>query len=175
MRCGSTSAPATVDEFVDCRTIAPTVTIRDPARDVANGAGQGRPDADETPASVDLRAVRVAANPRRLCVEWHMGGSIEPPFTLSFWQSPSEDPKRGLALSVASRRGGPAEIGTSAYGPVRGRFGLSGERAAVLVESKDLAPPLRAGLGRPFTFAARAGHPGYSDKLNERLSALQYP
>jgi hypothetical protein len=188
MRCGGPDGPpVTEEEYVDCKSVGPVVTVSDPLMDVTeNGRAVSASIKESAEArTADLTAVRVAATEDRLCVEWETAAPIEPEYGLNFLTYPSGDQSRadGLSLSVEFDPSQPPDIGLLNRGSISGRVGIRDRRTSMLVKAGDLPEDTRAGLGESFSFAAHSArvigrtHPdqAYGDDLSYHDERPRYP
>jgi hypothetical protein len=185
-RCGGAKAPVTEEQFVDCATVGPVVSATDPEGDVGENSRPLPPHVAASPElrRADLRAVRVAAAPDRLCVQWETAAPIGPEHAFNFWVRPlGGGAQQGISLTVSFEPGQAPDVGTGPYGSTSGQVGVAGNVTSVTVEADDLAEPLRGALARPFTFAAhdawpvRREHPdqAYGDFLDVAGGEPSYP
>lgn len=186
MRCGgSREAPVTHEEYVDCSTIGQVVQVTDPAADL----NENQRPLDPTVArreelkKTDLRAMRVAATPQRLCVEWETAAPIQPKHAFNLWTYPDNRPDGGITLAVKFEARQAPDIGLFGRGSTSGRVGTRGRLTSLLIEADDLPQEWRAGLGERFTFSAQSAwivgrtdpDQAYGDRLPDGLDRPAYP
>ena len=157
IRCGVTGeAPVTTGDYVDCSSVAAVVEVADPEGDL--NENQRPPD----PAvvrrkelrNVDLTAMRVAATPERLCVEWETAApiAIEPRHSFDLWLYPVGQQAWRMSLAVTFEDGQAPDISASGRGSISGRAGTRDRRTSIVIEAEDLP---EGALEEPFTFSSQ--------------------
>jgi hypothetical protein len=186
IRCGGAEAPVTAGEYVDCATVSRVAEVSDLRHDLHENqrpvslSVAHRPELEKA----DIVAMRVAATPDRLCVEWRTAAPIEPKYAFNVWIWPTQAPPHTIALAVTFEPGQDPDIGMSGGGgSLSGRAGTRGRWTSLLVEADQLTEEGRATLERPFTFSAQSAwvvgrtHPdqAYGDWLPNGSERPVYP
>jgi hypothetical protein len=152
--CGADHPPEVTSEYVECDGIGDVAS----AEDVIDRQEPLTPE-----PTGDLKQVRVATSPDRLCVEWQAAAPVEVPLSVHFWAYPPSGGER-LALTGSLEGGQPPQVSAGPYGSRDGTLGVRGDSVSLVVERDDLPETQRAVLDGPFTFLAL----GFGDDLNQR-------
>lgn len=188
VRCGVTGEPpVTTGNYADCSSVAAVVEVADPEGDLNENQRPLDPAVARRKQlrNVDLIAMRVAATPERLCVEWETAAPIapEPRHSFNVWLYPVGQQAWEMSLAVTFENAQAPEISTSGGGSISGRAGTRGRRTSVVIDADDLPADSRSVLAEPFTFASQNAwvvgrtHPdqAYGDSLPNGAEKPTYP
>ena len=164
LECGSgVRPPVSVARFTDCAKIGSVRTITDPAGDTYGPTSDrrtGRPVRAAAPEA-DLVAVRVVATAQQLCADFVLAHPPSSRTQLTFLaraSHPSRSTTEALSatvdLSARDRR-----VKTLSRGYISAAVGTRRDHVSLVIEARDLVPPLAALLRDGFAFRAHAAYP----------------